>query len=93
MYFISSDFQKIHIFHIDVAGQENYLKDKFGNLVYDIHSEDVRDPEKYPGFAKLKKKFVVIQNPGEIIFVPSGWHHQVHNMVTESICLDMNLKN
>ena len=84
-------FQKLHIFRIDVAGEENYLKAKFGNLIYDINSEDVHDPEKYPDFAKLEKKFIVIQNPGEIIFVPSGWHHQVHNMVNEPICPDLNL--
>ena len=59
-------------------------------MVYDINSEDVRDPEKYPDFAKLSKKFIITQNPGEIIFVPSGWHHQVHNMVTEPICLTLN---
>ena len=29
----------------------------------------------------MQKKFEVIQNSGEIIFVPSGWHHQVQNMV------------
>lgn len=23
----------------------------------------------------------VIQNAGEVIFVPSGWHHQVYNLV------------
>ena len=87
----SSDTIKITCLPYQCTGEENLLKDKFGNLVYDINSEDIRDPEKYPGFAKLEKKFIVTQNPGEIIFVPSGWHHQVHNMVTEFICLDLNL--
>lgn len=25
--------------------------------------------------------YEVVQNVGEIIFVPSGWHHQVWNLV------------
>ncbi|CAI4228892.1 unnamed protein product [Auanema sp. JU1783] len=34
----------------------------------------------------------IIQNPGEIVFVPSNWHHQVHNIET-SISLNHNSVN
>ncbi len=64
------------------SGEEECLKDRFGTLVYDIRSEELKDPEKYPSYSKLQKSFTVIQNSGEIIFVPSVWHHQVHNLVS-----------
>ena len=68
-----------------VIGEEGCLKDKVGTLVYDVRSSDINDPKKYPQFTKLRKRFEVEQNSGEIIFVPSGWHHQVHNMVISKI--------
>lgn len=51
-------------------GEENKFKDDFGNLKYDF--EDCGGLEKY----------LVIQKAGEGIFVPSGWHHQVWNLVS-----------
>ena len=33
--------------------------------------------------------FVIIQGPREVIFVPSGWHHQVFN-VTDTLSINHN---
>jgi len=51
-------------------GEEKKLKDNLGNLVYDVEQCDGEDIEK----------FEIIQNTGEVVFVPSGWHHQVKNL-------------
>lgn len=63
-------------------GQETYLTDKQGNLVYDVESLSLNDKQKFENYGKLKKSFEVIQNAGDAIFVPSGWHHQVWNLVS-----------
>ncbi|KAH9946099.1 Clavaminate synthase-like protein [Epithele typhae] len=57
----------------------------------EAHAEvafDVRDvdPEEFPGF-KHARPVIVEQGPGETIFVPSGWHHQVENLTN---CLSIN---
>ncbi|XP_056631551.1 2-oxoglutarate and iron-dependent oxygenase JMJD4 [Diorhabda sublineata] len=55
-------------------GSEEYAKDSLGNLIYDIQS--IASSEDTPQSLKVIEVF---QNAGEAIFVPSGWHHQVHN--------------
>ncbi|TYJ57249.1 hypothetical protein B9479_001982 [Cryptococcus floricola] len=52
------------------------IKDKNGELYF-----DVRDLEDAGGAIK------VLQQEGEIIFVPSGWHHQVLNI---DFCISIN---
>lgn len=54
-------------------GEENKLKDNFGNLPFDITS--LLEENK-----KEVKFFTVYQKTGEVIFVPSGWYHQVFNL-------------
>ncbi len=73
-------------------GEEENLKDLYGNLVYDLDSTDLQDPKKFPNYNKVKKKFEVIQNSGEILFVPSGWHHQVYN-TQDTISINHNWLN
>ncbi|KAI1795860.1 Clavaminate synthase-like protein [Ganoderma leucocontextum] len=55
------------------------------------HSEtayDVRDvdPTQFPRFHQARP-IVVEQGPGETIFVPSGWYHQVENLTA---CISIN---
>ena len=54
-------------------GEEEKLKDNVGNLPFDISG--LLDKNE-----KGVKFFTVYQNTGEIIFVPSGWYHQVFNL-------------
>lgn len=52
-----------------IPGEENKLKDKYGNLCYDV--TDSLNSINY---------LEVIQQAGEAIFVPSNWYHQVWNL-------------
>lgn len=62
--------------------EEDHLRDLYGQLAYDAVSEDLNDRTKYRTYDSKKLKcFDIIQEAGEIIFVPSGWHHQVWNLV------------
>ncbi|KAF2364710.1 JmjC domain [Trinorchestia longiramus] len=52
-------------------GAEAELRDKTGSLPYDVtNSVAVEDVSAV----------TVVQEAGQTIFVPSGWHHQVHNL-------------
>ncbi|CAG9771156.1 unnamed protein product [Ceutorhynchus assimilis] len=62
-------------------GEENYLKDSNNILPYDIAEIN-----------HSRKCFEVLQNPGEAIFVPSGWYHQVWNM-EDTISINHNWVN
>ncbi|KAJ8943369.1 hypothetical protein NQ318_002602 [Aromia moschata] len=62
-------------------GEEDYLKDNLGNLPYDVTKLN-----------HTRQFFEVVQNPGEAIFVPSGWHHQVWNL-DDAISVNHNWVN
>lgn len=63
-------------------GEEAKLKDSFGNLplLFD------------PNVHKNVKYFEIIQEKGDGIFVPSGWHHQVFNTL-DTISINHNFIN
>ena len=50
-------------------GVERELVDKAGNLLFDLR-----------GLPEERKGVKILQAEGEVIFVPSGWHHQVVNV-------------
>jgi len=38
------------------------------------------DPSMYPHLSDTDKRLTVLQHPGDVIFVPSGWYHFVENL-------------
>lgn len=62
-------------------GEETKLKDKFGNLPYDICANCIDSK-----WQDIKFK-TVVQKAGDAIFVPSGWHHQVWNTVRNAYAM------
>jgi len=58
-----------------MPGDEEKLKDVNGHLPFDVNETMLH--------AAGIKYFDVTQNRGEVLFVPSGWHHQVHNLVSQ----------
>ena len=67
-----------------LPGEEEKLRDSLGHLPFDITSEDLED--------KGIRSVEVIQERGEIIFVPSGWFHQVRN-IEDTISINHNWFN
>ena len=65
-------------------GEEEKLRDPLGNLPFDLSLEDLGD--------KGIKSVEVTQEVGEIIFVPSGWFHQVWN-IEDTISINHNWFN
>jgi len=57
-----------------LAGDEEKLKDRNGHLPFDVDESMLH--------AAGAKYYEVVQNRGEVLFVPSGWHHQVYNLVS-----------
>jgi len=78
--------------------EEDHLRDRYGQLPYDVilelNSHNLtNDHMKYKMHDSEKLKcFDVIQEAGEIIFVPSGWHHQVWNL-EDTISINHNWIN
>ncbi|XP_023563529.1 jmjC domain-containing protein 4 isoform X2 [Octodon degus] len=70
-------------------GQEEALRDSRGSLPYDVTLGNT-----YPQSAHLQSSLPleVTQEAGEMLFVPSGWHHQVHNL-DDTISINHNWVN
>ncbi|KAK9979882.1 hypothetical protein ABG768_013290 [Culter alburnus] len=73
-------------------GQEEFLRDCHGNLAYDVTALVLQDKGLYAQFEEACQPLEIIQEAGEIIFVPSGWHHQVYNL-EDTISINHNWLN
>lgn len=73
-------------------GQEEFLRDCHGNLAYDVTAAALQDKGQFPHFQEACQPLEIIQEAGEIIFVPSGWHHQVYNL-EDTISINHNWLN
>ncbi|XP_018121649.1 2-oxoglutarate and iron-dependent oxygenase JMJD4 isoform X2 [Xenopus laevis] len=73
-------------------GEEEDLRDSHRNLPYDVTSTCLRDTNQYPNFSLCCQPIEVIQEAGEVIFIPSGWHHQVYNL-EDTISINHNWIN
>lgn len=74
-------------------GNEEALRDKFGKLTYSIDSPQLSDQTLFPHFEESENQpFIVIQEVGDAVFVPSGWHHQVWN-IEDTISINHNWIN
>lgn len=51
-------------------GEEENLRDSLGNLPFDVTNPELNDRLKYPNAWKAQQPIRVVQEPGEIIFVP-----------------------
>jgi len=63
------------------------LRDSRGDFPYDLRHVD---HTKFPHFAKTRP-LTLVQNPGESLFVPSCWYHQVENLVSPSLVSSLGL--
>ncbi|XP_008838072.1 2-oxoglutarate and iron-dependent oxygenase JMJD4 [Nannospalax galili] len=73
-------------------GQEEALRDCHGALPYDMTSPELLDTRLYPRIQDSSPPLEVIQEAGEMVFVPSGWHHQVYNL-DDTISINHNWIN
>ncbi|XP_021031739.1 2-oxoglutarate and iron-dependent oxygenase JMJD4 isoform X3 [Mus caroli] len=73
-------------------GEEEALRDCHGSLTYDVTSTELLDTHLYPRIQHHSLPIEVIQEPGEMVFVPSGWHHQVYNL-DDTISINHNWVN
>ncbi|XP_033621922.1 2-oxoglutarate and iron-dependent oxygenase JMJD4 [Fukomys damarensis] len=73
-------------------GQEEALRDSHGTLPYDVTSPALTDTRLHPAHLHSSPPLEVMQEAGEMLFVPSGWHHQVHNL-DDTISINHNWVN
>ena len=57
------------------------MRNDRGQLAFDLNSPEMADRKRYSRYGDVTRRIEVIQEAGQTIFVPSGWHHQVFNLV------------
>ncbi|XP_021569884.1 jmjC domain-containing protein 4 [Carlito syrichta] len=73
-------------------GQEEALRDHLGHLPYDVTVPALMDKCLHPRRTLAGPALELTQEAGEMVFVPSGWHHQVHNL-DDTISINHNWVN
>ncbi|XP_013415112.1 jmjC domain-containing protein 4 [Lingula anatina] len=73
-------------------GEEECFTNRFGKLVFDVCSPELDDVTSFPKYRNLQRQYTIIQEAGQVIFVPSGWHHQVWNL-EDTISINHNWLN
>ncbi|WKY00912.1 hypothetical protein Q1695_015153 [Nippostrongylus brasiliensis] len=76
-----SDVMSSHSWSANVCGRKLWLFVPPGKE--DVFLQGKQYPEDIRPYRHLWKEanvITLVQNPGEIVFVPSNWYHQVHNM-------------
>ncbi|KNE56587.1 hypothetical protein AMAG_17938 [Allomyces macrogynus ATCC 38327] len=68
---------------------EELFRDRTGNTVYDVYA--VTNDADFPRF-KDALCIEFIQEPGQTVFVPSGWFHQLENL-EDTISINHNWTN
>ena len=71
-----------------LPGEEDKLRDSRGNLLFDLQSAEAAQLAETREVVRIE----VIQEAGEVVFVPSGWFHQVHNL-EDTISINHNWFN
>ncbi|KAI9501516.1 hypothetical protein BX070DRAFT_227980 [Coemansia spiralis] len=69
-------------------GQDHLFTDGTGQTVYNLFDYD---DAKFPRLGELKA-IEIVQRAGEVVFVPSGWWHQVRN-TSDTISINHNWAN
>lgn len=46
------------------------MKDWLGNLPFDVTSSDMQDVKKFPNYHKAVKPMEIVQEEGEVVFIP-----------------------
>ena len=68
-----------------------YSPDKEKNVMNNGDFVDIKKPDrtKYPNFSQITHDYEDILSPGEIVFFPSGWFHDV-TCISDSISITWN---
>ncbi|KAI4326716.1 hypothetical protein MLD38_032000 [Melastoma candidum] len=97
---LHADVFRSYSWSANVCGKKRwlFLSPSQHHLVFDRHMKhsiyDIYDEVSSTIFPNFEKSvwFECIQESGDIIFVPSGWYHQVHNM-DDTISINHNWFN
>ncbi|KAL5005972.1 hypothetical protein ScPMuIL_017130 [Solemya velum] len=60
-------------------------------MTFDVTSPEMSDKSKFPNF-NSEESIEIVQEAGEVMFVPSCWHHQVYNL-EDTISINHNWLN
>ena len=86
---LHADVLRSFSWSVNISGKKRWylLSPKFTHLLYDTFGRNLAssffdvDEQVFPNIKHARKHLVeVIQDVGEAIFVPSGWHHTVENL-------------